>query len=85
MEVEATAAAERATAKKRAAAVCADVSSFRGQEIREEDEALTLATDLERREDASRQVLQGQRERRMKMMVRQSDSLTLTPRWQFHL
>lgn len=70
MEAEATAAAEKATARRRASAVSADVASSRGQEKRGEDGTLALAADLERREDAIRQVLQEQRERRARMLVR---------------
>lgn len=77
MEAEATAAAGKVTARRRAATVAVDVAASRRQEKQEEDGALMLAAGLKRRKDAVDQVLQEQRERRAKMLVRRSDSLAL--------
>ena len=63
MEMEATAAAEKAEAWKKAAAASTDVAAAKEQVQRE-------AAELVRREETMGQVGQQQRERRAKMMVR---------------
>ena len=70
MEAEATAAAEKAEAWKRAAAASADVAATKEQAQRE-------AAKLTRREEALGQVDQQQRECRAKMLVRRSDACAL--------
>lgn len=82
--MEATAAAEKAEAWKRASAASADVAAVREKAARDATGASVSAVELERQEEATRQGLQNERERRAKMLVRCCSnwySFVFTLRW----
>ena len=68
METEATAAAEKAEARKRAATASAEAAASKEQ-------AQWEAVELAGREDATGQMDQQQRKRRVKMMVRRGGAV----------